>query len=429
MAEGVGFEPTVRWMIHHGQQTLINRHLTHHGIEWFVASSVVMGHQRAMASVRLKKGSANWFACITLPDGRRRQFSTGLSNQDDALAVAVNAERATKRSRSERQLRESFTRLITDVLGVEFVSAADWITQWGERQKSEVSEESAKVYQSLAKNAAAFFRRYKNLGLADINTDHVTKMRDEWALTVSTGTANGRLKVLRVALGAAWKSNLIPDNPAAKVKALAKKQTAESKATARRGFTPAEIELVLGVTTGEWRALVLLGLFSGQRMTDLATLKWANVDLNTCMLSFIAGKTGATVDLPLLPPVVDALAALPSSDDPHAAIFAHLSTLTKAGRSNGFRSILAGIGLAPPIHRYTGKKKGAKKGGTRQGNPLSFHSLRHTATTMLKSAGVADSIARAIIGHESAAVSRVYTHLDPATMRAALEKAYVNTAA
>ena len=53
---------------------------------------------------------------------------------------------------------------------------------------------------------------------------------------------------------------------------------------------------------------------------------------------------------------------------------------------------------------------------------LSFHSLRHTATSMLKKAGVSDSIARAIIGHESAAISRLYTHLDMDTMRTALEK-------
>jgi integrase len=39
------------------------------------------------------------------------------------------------------------------------------------------------------------------------------------------------------------------------------------------------------------------------------------------------------------------------------------------------------------------------------------HSLRHSAVTMLKAAGVSDFIAREIVGHESAAVSRQYTHL------------------
>ena len=44
------------------------------------------------------------------------------------------------------------------------------------------------------------------------------------------------------------------------------------------------------------------------------------------------------------------------------------------------------------------------------------------ATLKQLAAGVSDAIARAIIGHESAAVFRVYTHLDLATMRQAMQK-------
>jgi integrase len=35
---------------------------------------------------------------------------------------------------------------------------------------------------------------------------------------------------------------------------------------------------------------------------------------------------------------------------------------------------------------------------------LPFHSLRHTATTLLKSAGVSDAVAREFIGHDSPTV-------------------------
>jgi integrase len=53
---------------------------------------------------------------------------------------------------------------------------------------------------------------------------------------------------------------------------------------------------------------------------------------------------------------------------------------------------------------------------------ISFHALRHTATSLLKNAGVSDVIARDIIGHESEAVSRTYTHIESETKRAALDK-------
>jgi site-specific recombinase XerD len=48
--------------------------------------------------------------------------------------------------------------------------------------------------------------------------------------------------------------------------------------------------------------------------------------------------------------------------------------------------------------------------------------LRHSAVTMLKAAGVSDFIAREIVGHESAAVSRQYTHLTTDDKRAAMQR-------
>ena len=51
---------------------------------------------------------------------------------------------------------------------------------------------------------------------------------------------------------------------------------------------------------------------------------------------------------------------------------------------------------------------------------ISFHSLRHSAVTLLKAAGVSDFIAREIIGRESAAVSRQYSHLSTEHKRNAM---------
>ncbi len=41
---------------------------------------------------------------------------------------------------------------------------------------------------------------------------------------------------------------------------------------------------------------------------------------------------------------------------------------------------------------------------------------------LLKNAGVPEAVARDIIGHESAAISRNYTHVDDAAKRSALAK-------
>jgi integrase len=53
-------------------------------------------------------------------------------------------------------------------------------------------------------------------------------------------------------------------------------------------------------------------------------------------------------------------------------------------RSNNFRKLLSDVGLAKLLRVKTAE------GTRRDTQELSFHSLRHTATSMLKAAGVSD---------------------------------------
>src|ERR1041385_3183459 len=73
------------------------------------------------------------------------------------------------------------------------------------------------------------------------------------------------------------------------------------------------------------------------------------------------------------------------------------------------------------IARYRARRQRGFANGKRQTGGLSFHCLRHTATSLLKNAGVSDVVARDLIGHDSPAVSAHYTHIDTATQRKALD--------
>jgi integrase len=172
----------------------------------------------------------------------------------------------------------------------------------------------------------------------------------------------------------------------------------------------------------EWRGLVLFGLYLGQRLGDLAKLTWRAVDLDTGEVAFSTRKTGRRIVLPLVQPLTDYLASLPASDNPNAFIFPRLASAKRtASLSNQFRDILVAAGLVEPRprgHKSTGKGRDH----AREASEISFHSLRHSAVTMLKAAGVSDFIAREIVGHESAAVSRQYTHLTTDDKRAAMQR-------
>ena len=367
-----------------------------------------------MASIRRKPKSRFWWACITLPGGKQRQFSTGLEDEAEARAAAQEAENAARRHvHRPHQLRSAFARIAEEVIGHAAADPSTWIMDWAKARAPEVEPSTAAAYLTAAKDAGTWFKASGLTSLDAITPRHVERLRDHLAAHTSPGTANGKLKILRMAFKTAVRDKLMPDNPAAAV------SPAKGKATVRREFSAAEIELLLPALSGEWRALFFMGLFTGQRLNDLAELRWHQLDLQRATLGFVARKTGATVALPLVPQIIDSLAELPSSDDPRAPVFPDLHALKRPRRSTAFREILAGVGLAVPLDRDRGKRP-PRESRSRQTSELSFHSLRHTATTMLKAAGVADSIARAIIGHESAAVSRVYTHLDMETMRTAL---------
>jgi integrase len=119
-------------------------------------------------------------------------------------------------------------------------------------------------------------------------------------------------------------------------------------------------------------------------------------------------------------PLADYLAALPASDNPNAHIFPNSAKHKRtASLSNHFREILVDAGLVEP-RDYKTNKKGRDQ--AREASEISFHSLRHSAVTMLKAAGVSDFIAREIVGHESAAISRQYTHLTTDDKRNAMHR-------
>jgi integrase len=153
---------------------------------------------------------------------------------------------------------------------------------------------------------------------------------------------------------------------------------------------------------------------------DLARLTWRAVNLESGEIAFTTRKTGRRIVLPLVQPLSDYLASLSASDNPNAYIFPRSASAKRTGTlSNQFRDILVDAGLVEPRgHEATGKGRSQ----AREASEISFHSLRHSAVTMLKAAGVSDFMAREIVGHESAAVSLHYTHLTTDDKRAAMQR-------
>jgi len=211
---------------------------------------------------------------------------------------------------------------------------------------------------------------------------------------------------------------LVDTNEAERVSLLKNRRVFE-----RRPFTLPELKRILAVANQEWKGMILVGLYCGLRLSDVATLTWANVDLAQRELVVTTQKTGRRQILPLAAPLLHHLESLPAGDDPRAPLFPNACAARGRSQyggtiSNQFYGILVAAGLAKPRpHTNTGKGRDTK----RELGGLSYHCLRHTATSLLKNAGVSDAVARDIIGHDSPAVSASYTHIDMATKRKAID--------
>jgi len=386
-----------------------------------------------MASVHKQPGKPFWFCAFSIFDPQtsrtRRVFrSTKTSDKRQAQEICRTWHRATLKARTGKlsvdAAREVIARGVSDVFTVanieslESHSTGAWCEAWLQAKAIETEASTHDRYAHIVEHFLAFFGEAKSKrDLSTLQASDISRFRDHEAKELSRSTANLSVKVLRVCLGEAVRQGLLAVNPAVRVKLL--KSSQESK---RRAFTLAEIKRILKACGDdqEWRGLVLFGLYLGQRLGDLSKLTWRAVNLDTGEVAFTAKKTGRRIVLPLVQPLSDYLASLPASDNPNAYIFPRAASATRTGTlSNQFRLLLVDAGLVEPrTYEATGKGRSH----AHEMSEISFHSLRHSAVTMLKASGLSDVFAREIVGHESAAVSRQYTHLTTDDLRAAMQR-------
>jgi integrase len=386
-----------------------------------------------MPSVHHQKGRPYWFCAYSIwnPEihtSKRVFRSTKTCDKKQALEICRAWHKAALKARNGKlsvdAAREVIARGVSDVFtagNVESLPSASiksWCETWLQAKAIEAGQSTHDRYAGIVERFTSFLNEAK--GKRDISTlqaSDIARFRDHEAKERSRATANLSVKVLRVCLGEAVRQGLLAVNPAVRVKLL--KSTKESR---RRAFTLSEIKRVLKACEHdvEWRGLVLFGLYLGQRLGDLARLTWRAVNLETGEIAFTTRKTGRRIVLPLVQPLIDYLTALPASDNPNAYIFPSAASAKRtASLSNQFREIMADAGLVEPrSHASTGKGRSR----AREMSEISFHSVRHSAVTMLKASGLSDVFAREIVGHESAAVSRQYTHLSTDDLRKAMQR-------
>ena len=290
-----------------------------------------------------------------------------------------------------------------------FASVTTYCEQWLAARKAEISPGTHRHYEDAVTKFLDFLGPQAQRSIEDVTRTQVSAFRDAQLSRTAAATANATLKTVRRIFRAARMDGHLLQDPSEGVKTVKNRASSD-----RRPFTLDELRAVLAVANDEWQSLIKFGIYTGQRLGDLASLTWSQIDLSRDEIRLTARKTGKLLLIPIAAPLREHLLSLPGQDYPRAPLHpkAHGILQAQHGRvgtlSNQFSELLVDAGLR---ELQSHRSKGKGRSGRRAGQELSFHSLRHTSVSLLKDAGIPDAVVMALVGHASAAISQRYTHV------------------
>ncbi len=341
----------------------------------------------------------------------------------EAIKVANLYERVARGDVSVNHIRKVVSELAANSIQMPSISMffADQLYQI---RKTKTAETFRKYQDSVNR----FLKFIEDMVSAPLDSITPQVMNDYYIMLmgrVRKSTAEKHLSYVKTLLSNAVTLDILPSNPAAKILKQSVAAEQVNHDVQRRAFTLEELHRVLDACDGEWRSMVLVSLYTGgQRLSDMANLKWSQVNFEKKILTLRTQKRGRNMVVPLwsrLEEHLQGLYGVRQSEfvHPHAA-----ACYEKAGKSstlsNEFGHLLFLCGLVPNDPKRAGKQYAKKSDNKRQKNELSFHSLRYSATTFMHEAGVPPMIVQRIVGHASAKVHEGYAAFNLADAESAL---------
>jgi integrase len=373
-----------------------------------------------MAHVFKDARSPYFFASWMTYDGRRIKRSTKSNSRTVAMNIAhrmeLEEEDARMRFREESQRRYLVEDLKVRMLGKESSapSCSKWFEQWLAGKERTLGATTYERYEFCLRNFKKLLGNIGSKTLDCITPQHIIEYRDKLLKQEKrSATINMDLKIIRSALEKARNVGYINRNPAYAVDLM----PLGLDATNRVPFTPEQLAALLKTTEGtDWYGAILVGYYTALRLGDVADLVWGSINMEARTITTMPSKTkklNRTVTIPISDQLYDWLKTLPMAIDGKMPVF---PTLYGRSRHLSYRFAIL-MGRAGIKREMVKSSKGA-----RATSPLSFHSLRHTATSAMANMGVPPEIRMKLTGHSTLKVHEGYTHLETETIRQAVIK-------
>jgi integrase len=301
------------------------------------------------------------------------------------------------------------------------LSVGQWLEQWLETVRTEVSPKTHERYGEIVRNF--LIPSLGNLALTKLKPTDIQRAYNTW---VTGGRLDGRSgglspqtrrhihRVLRTALARALEQEVIARNPADAFKKRLPKVDPRPMATLDADQSARLLEAIAHSRV-YWP--VLLALSTGMRRGEVLAVRWKNVDLDRATLRvmesleqtktgirFKAPKTDRTRTITLPAYAVEELRRLrrqQAEDLPALGVRQTGETLLCA-RADGEPH--QPLSLTYEFARFMGRMKDLPR--------VRFHDLRHSHPTQLLASGVHPKIASERLGHASVGITLdLYSHV------------------
>jgi integrase len=245
--------------------------------------------------------------------------------------------------------------------------------------------------------------------------DVTKEIAEEYASSMNHGkfspsTYNKHLNLLTLVFRVLKHKAKLTNNPWESPKRGGYLQRRRLITNSRRELTIDELRKICQAAKGELQALLALGIYSGLRLGDCATLRWGEVDLPRGMIRRVPNKTARRnpkpVIVPIHPILLDMFSVTPLDKRREYVLpeMAALYASSVCAVTDRVQHHLKKCGIT--LH-----KPGTGKDGKRAVIEVGFHSLRHTFVSLCRESNAPLSVVESIVGHSNPSMTRHYTHV------------------
>ena len=319
-----------------------------------------------------RKRSPFWICCYTSAQGQRLKKSTKITvkplpgemrkdgapktpadKRKEALEFCLSIERAENGAKAGTLTEQAAKKIIGEILErtsgekLHDYKTGEWLDQWLAAKEQVRAGKTGERYRQVIRDFKAFLGSRAELSLAHIAPKDIFGFRESILKAGRVAlTANLAVKVVSSAFNAALRQGYIASNPCTAIESLPVES--EEKGT----FTAEQVGKLVDAATGDWKAAILLGYYTGARLGDVVNMRWNAVDLKGQLITFTASKTKKPVTIPLHADLERELLKKPGIGK--ALLFPSLAgrgTGGKHGLSGRFSAIMASAGIKAKVTR------------------------------------------------------------------------------